>query len=117
MRAAVLSERDLDYVAAAALRGEATEALELRLGDRTISMTARPLAAAQARLGMTDEARATLSGFSAAPDRMGAIGNARSPTATFGIRIPIPWHRDGRRTTRARGSARTGWDSAAGWRC
>jgi daunorubicin resistance ABC transporter ATP-binding subunit len=36
------------------------------------------LAATQARLGMPDEARATLSGFSAAPDGMGAIGNARS---------------------------------------
>jgi LuxR family transcriptional regulator, maltose regulon positive regulatory protein len=36
------------------------------------------LAATQARLGMPDEARATLSGFSAAPDRMGAIGNARA---------------------------------------
>jgi LuxR family maltose regulon positive regulatory protein len=36
------------------------------------------LAATQARLGMTDEARATLSGFSAGPDRMGAIGNARA---------------------------------------
>jgi LuxR family maltose regulon positive regulatory protein len=36
------------------------------------------LAATQARLGMADEARATLSGFATAPDRMGAIGNARA---------------------------------------
>jgi LuxR family maltose regulon positive regulatory protein len=36
------------------------------------------LATTQARLGMPAEARATLSGFSAAPDRMGAIGNARA---------------------------------------
>jgi LuxR family transcriptional regulator, maltose regulon positive regulatory protein len=36
------------------------------------------LAAAQARLGMPDEARATISGFSAAPERMGAIYNARA---------------------------------------
>jgi LuxR family maltose regulon positive regulatory protein len=36
------------------------------------------LAATQARLGMPDEARATLSGFSAEPARMGAIGNARA---------------------------------------
>ncbi len=34
------------------------------------------LAAAQARLGMTDEARATLNGFSAEPERMGAGNNA-----------------------------------------
>jgi LuxR family transcriptional regulator, maltose regulon positive regulatory protein len=34
------------------------------------------LAAAQARLGMTDEARATLSGFSSEPGRMGARNNA-----------------------------------------
>jgi LuxR family maltose regulon positive regulatory protein len=32
----------------------------------------------QARLGMLDEARATLSGFSGEPQRMGAIGNARA---------------------------------------
>jgi LuxR family transcriptional regulator, maltose regulon positive regulatory protein len=36
------------------------------------------LAATQARLGMPDEARATLSGFSAGPERMGAIHNARA---------------------------------------
>ena len=34
------------------------------------------LAAAQARLGMTDEARATLEGFSSGPERMGAANNA-----------------------------------------
>ena len=34
------------------------------------------VAAAQARLGMTDEARATLSGFSAEPERMGVGNNA-----------------------------------------
>src|SRR5436190_19113653 len=39
------------------------------------------LATMQARLGMPDDARATLSGFSAAPERLGAlgaIGNARA---------------------------------------
>jgi LuxR family maltose regulon positive regulatory protein len=36
------------------------------------------LAAMQARLGMLDEARATLAGFSAEPERMGAIHNARA---------------------------------------
>jgi LuxR family maltose regulon positive regulatory protein len=36
------------------------------------------LAATQARLGMPDEARATLAGFSAEPERMGAIYNARA---------------------------------------
>jgi LuxR family transcriptional regulator, maltose regulon positive regulatory protein len=36
------------------------------------------LAATQARLGRPDEARATLTGFSAEPARMGAIGNARA---------------------------------------
>jgi LuxR family maltose regulon positive regulatory protein len=36
------------------------------------------LASMQARVGMPDEARATLSGFSAEPDRMGAIFNARA---------------------------------------
>ena len=36
------------------------------------------LAATQARLGMLDEARATLTGFSAEPERMGAIYNARA---------------------------------------
>jgi LuxR family transcriptional regulator, maltose regulon positive regulatory protein len=36
------------------------------------------LAATQARLGMPDEARATLAGFSAEPDPRGAIGNARA---------------------------------------
>jgi LuxR family maltose regulon positive regulatory protein len=36
------------------------------------------LAATQARLGMQDEARATLAGFSAEPQRMGAISNARA---------------------------------------
>ena len=36
------------------------------------------LAATQARLGMPDEARATLTGFSGEPERMGAIYNARA---------------------------------------
>jgi LuxR family maltose regulon positive regulatory protein len=36
------------------------------------------LAIMQARVGMPDEARATLTGFSAAPERMGAIFNARA---------------------------------------
>ncbi len=36
------------------------------------------LAATQARLGMLDEARASLSGFSTEPERMGAIYNARA---------------------------------------
>jgi LuxR family maltose regulon positive regulatory protein len=36
------------------------------------------LAATQARLGRTEEARASLTGFSAEPDRMGAIANARA---------------------------------------
>ena len=36
------------------------------------------LAATQARLGMPDEARETLAGFSGNPDRMGAIDNARA---------------------------------------
>jgi LuxR family transcriptional regulator, maltose regulon positive regulatory protein len=36
------------------------------------------LAATQARLGMPDDARATLAGFSAEPQRMGAISNARA---------------------------------------
>jgi LuxR family maltose regulon positive regulatory protein len=36
------------------------------------------LAATQARLGRTDDGRATLSGFSAAPERMGDIHNARA---------------------------------------
>jgi LuxR family maltose regulon positive regulatory protein len=36
------------------------------------------LAATQARLGMRDEARATLSGFSTAPERMAAIHNAHA---------------------------------------
>jgi LuxR family maltose regulon positive regulatory protein len=36
------------------------------------------LAVTQARLGMLDDARATLSGFSAEPERMGAISNARA---------------------------------------
>jgi LuxR family transcriptional regulator, maltose regulon positive regulatory protein len=36
------------------------------------------LAATQARLGMQDEARATLAGFSAEPDPRGAIDNARA---------------------------------------
>jgi LuxR family transcriptional regulator, maltose regulon positive regulatory protein len=36
------------------------------------------LAATQARLGMPDEARATLAGFSAEPQRMGPISNARA---------------------------------------
>ena len=36
------------------------------------------LAATQARLGMPDEARATLTGFSAEPDRLGFICNARA---------------------------------------
>jgi LuxR family maltose regulon positive regulatory protein len=36
------------------------------------------LAATQARLGMRDKARATLTGFSAEPERMGSIHNARA---------------------------------------
>jgi LuxR family maltose regulon positive regulatory protein len=36
------------------------------------------LATMQARLGMPDEARATLNGFTADPERMGAVGNARA---------------------------------------
>jgi LuxR family maltose regulon positive regulatory protein len=36
------------------------------------------VAATQARLGMPDEARATLNGFSAGPEQMGAIYNARA---------------------------------------
>jgi LuxR family maltose regulon positive regulatory protein len=36
------------------------------------------LAAMQARLGMPDEARATLTGFSAGPDQRGALSNARA---------------------------------------
>src|SRR5246500_101324 len=36
------------------------------------------LAATQARLGMLDEARETLTGYSAEPDRMGFIANARA---------------------------------------
>jgi LuxR family maltose regulon positive regulatory protein len=36
------------------------------------------LAATQARLGMVDEAHATLSGFSGKPEQVGAIGNARA---------------------------------------
>ena len=36
------------------------------------------LAATQARLGMLDEARATLTGFSAGPEQMGDISNARA---------------------------------------
>jgi LuxR family maltose regulon positive regulatory protein len=36
------------------------------------------LAATQARIGMADEARATLTGFSGEPERMGAIHNARA---------------------------------------
>ena len=36
------------------------------------------LAATQARLGMPDEARATLAGFSGGPERLGAIGNAHA---------------------------------------
>jgi LuxR family maltose regulon positive regulatory protein len=36
------------------------------------------LAATQARLGMPDEARATLAGFSTEPERMGAISNSRA---------------------------------------
>ncbi|HEY6761495.1 MAG TPA: AAA family ATPase [Baekduia sp.] len=39
------------------------------------------LATTQVRLGMLDEARATLAGFSAAPARMGAIHNARAVIA------------------------------------
>jgi LuxR family transcriptional regulator, maltose regulon positive regulatory protein len=39
------------------------------------------LAAEQARLGMTDEARATLTGFSAEPERMGAGNNASAVIA------------------------------------
>jgi LuxR family maltose regulon positive regulatory protein len=40
------------------------------------------LAATQARLGRPDEARATLAGFSADPERMGAIHNARAVICT-----------------------------------
>jgi LuxR family transcriptional regulator, maltose regulon positive regulatory protein len=36
------------------------------------------LASTQARLGMSDQARTTLAGFSAEPDRMGAIHNGRA---------------------------------------
>jgi LuxR family maltose regulon positive regulatory protein len=36
------------------------------------------IAATQARLGMPDEARATLTGFSGAPERLGDIANARA---------------------------------------
>jgi LuxR family maltose regulon positive regulatory protein len=36
------------------------------------------LAATQARLGMPDDARATLAGFSAGPERMGALDNGRA---------------------------------------
>jgi LuxR family maltose regulon positive regulatory protein len=51
------------------------------------------LAATQARLGMTDEARATLAGFSTEPERMGAIHNGRAviylaegdPAAAFDV--------------------------------
>jgi LuxR family maltose regulon positive regulatory protein len=42
------------------------------------------LAATQARLGMPDEARATLAGFSAEPELMGAIYNARAVICTAG---------------------------------
>jgi signal transduction histidine kinase len=47
-------DRALRHAMEAALRGDATEALELRLGDRTISMTARPLAAGGAVLALFD---------------------------------------------------------------
>ncbi|MDP9346559.1 MAG: AAA family ATPase, partial [Actinomycetota bacterium] len=39
----------------------------------------------QARLGMPDEARATLSGFSAAPERIGALGAIDNARAVIGI--------------------------------
>jgi LuxR family maltose regulon positive regulatory protein len=43
------------------------------------------LAATQARLGMPDEARATLSGFSAAPERIGALGAIDNARAAISI--------------------------------
>src|SRR4051794_34227582 len=43
------------------------------------------LAATQARLGMPDEARATLSGFSAAPERLGSLGAIDNPRAVISI--------------------------------
>jgi LuxR family maltose regulon positive regulatory protein len=43
------------------------------------------LATMQARLGMPDEARATLSGFSAAPDRLGALGAIDNARAVISI--------------------------------
>jgi LuxR family maltose regulon positive regulatory protein len=43
------------------------------------------LAATQARLGMPDEARATLSGFSAAPERLGALGAIDNARAVISI--------------------------------
>jgi LuxR family transcriptional regulator, maltose regulon positive regulatory protein len=43
------------------------------------------LATMQARLGMLDEARATLSGFSAAPERIGALGAIDNARAVIGI--------------------------------
>src|SRR5258705_11940109 len=43
------------------------------------------LAAMQARLGMPDEARATLSGFSGAPERIGALGAIDNARAVISI--------------------------------
>jgi LuxR family maltose regulon positive regulatory protein len=43
------------------------------------------LAATQARLGMPDEARATLSGFSAPPERIGALGAIDNARAAISI--------------------------------
>jgi LuxR family maltose regulon positive regulatory protein len=43
------------------------------------------LATAQARLGMPDEARATLSGFSATPERIGALGAIDNARAVISI--------------------------------
>jgi LuxR family maltose regulon positive regulatory protein len=43
------------------------------------------LAATQARLGMPDEARATLSGFTAAPERIGALGAVDNARAVISI--------------------------------
>ena len=43
------------------------------------------LATMQARLGMPDEARATLSGFSAAPERIGALGAIDNARAVISI--------------------------------
>ena len=66
-------QRALEEFAAAA------RAQPLLSGVHTLAArTTGWLAATQARLGRTDEARATLTGFSAEPDRMGAICNAHA---------------------------------------